>query len=477
MVTKRRLCALLISAVTLGGCEGGDAAPACDAEPVVMTTDDGVEFVRTPDSCFEGLPDWPYTPRYVELDGLRQAYVDEGPGTGPVVLLLHGQPSWSYLYRKMIPPLVEAGFRAIAMDHLGMGRSDKPTEIASYSYLGHADRLERFIEALGLRDITVFVQDWGSLIGLRVTGLHPEWFARIAVGDGALPVVPAGVTVYPPVENPDVVDDTLTSPFADIPAQQVPLYDGCDLLEEPEGGGFGAWMTYSMRAASFRPSEVLEALTWFDLTAAEESAYDAPFPSRIYMGGPRTFPSLVNELPGANAEAWEGLAAFDRPLITIWAANDPADLGRCDTQDDLVCGVTGAADQPHARLAEASHFLQDDQGAEIARRLIAWTRSDDSVAGNYEAMCGLPIAADGTGTLCSTDAECSALTAEHCLSPMGTGGFCTVEGCTAGGCSDIYVCCHDCNAAAADFLPFEGSACVPMMGTMQLTSLAGCTCD
>ncbi|MEM6956408.1 MAG: alpha/beta fold hydrolase, partial [Myxococcota bacterium] len=127
------------------GADEGAAPTACTAEAVLQTAAGGIEFVRTPDECFEGLPDWPYEPEYVELDGLRQAYVDEGPADGPVVLLLHGQPTWSYLYRHMIPVLVDAGFRVIAMDHLGMGRSDKPTDIESYSYLGHADRLLRFM--------------------------------------------------------------------------------------------------------------------------------------------------------------------------------------------------------------------------------------------------------------------------------------------------------------------------------------------
>ena len=222
MKRKLLLLALIVSATLIGPSNvlHGQIV-ACDSEPVILTTDGGVDFVRTPDSCFEGLPDWSYEARYVEIDGLRQAYVDEGPAEGPVVLLLHGQPSWSYLYRKMIPVLADAGYRVIAMDHLGMGRSDKPIDIASYSYLGHNDRLERFIEALALRDINLFVQDWGSLIGMRVAGLHPEWFSRIAVGNGALPVVPAGYQPYPPVENPDEIL-SISSPLAAFPAQQVP---------------------------------------------------------------------------------------------------------------------------------------------------------------------------------------------------------------------------------------------------------------
>ena len=214
--------ALIICAMFIGTSNDlhGDTVE-CDSEPVVLATGTGIDFVRTPDSCFDARPDCPYEARYVEIDGLRQAYVDEGPADGPVVLLLHGQPSWSYLYRKMIPVLAGAGYRVIAMDHLGRGRSDKPIDIASYSYLGHNDRLERFIEALALRDINLFVQDWESLIGMRVAGLHPEWFSRIAVDNGALPVVPAGYQPYPPVENPDEIL-SIPSPFAAFPAQQVP---------------------------------------------------------------------------------------------------------------------------------------------------------------------------------------------------------------------------------------------------------------
>ncbi|MFN3199479.1 MAG: haloalkane dehalogenase [Bradymonadia bacterium] len=357
----------------MGGAHEMPDDTACDAEPVIRTTAAGVEFVRTPDACFEGLPGWPFEAEYVEIDGLRQGYVDEGPADGPVVLLLHGQPSWSYLYRKMIPVLAEAGYRVIAMDHLGMGRSDKPVDIEQYTYLGHNDRLLRFIEALELRDIHLFVQDWGSLIGLRVAGLNPDLFARIAVGNGDLPVIPEGFQPFEPVENPNEPAD-LPLPFGGIPDQQVPFYDGCDPLfsggDAPQGG-FGAWMEYALRATNFRPSEVIEALTWFDLPPDEEAAYDAPYPSRIYMAGPRTFPSLVNELPGTTEAAWAGLMAFEKPFITLWAANDPGNLGQCATQQKLVDSIPGAQGLPHMRLPEASHFLQDDQGAQIAQRLAA----------------------------------------------------------------------------------------------------------
>ena len=371
---------------------------ACDVEPVVLTTTSGVDFVRTPDVCFDDLPDWPYESQYVEIDGLRQAYVDEGPDDGDVVLLLHGQPSWSYLYRDMIPVLVDAGHRVIAMDHLGMGRSDKPTEIESYGYVDHVDRLAAFIAELGLSDINLFVQDWGSLIGLNVAGTSPESFATIAVGDGTLPVLPAGIEVFPRVENPDEIAD-IPSPFELIPAQQVPFYDGCQLRIERDERYFADWMTYAMTAESFTASAVVEAMTWFDLTPAEEAAYDAPFPSREYMAGVRTFPSLVNEVPGETAEAWDGLTAFEDPFLTLWAANDPGQLGSCEVQQNFIDNVPGAAGQPHDRLPEASHFLQDDQGTEIATRLVAWYAS---LAG------GGPVADADAGTASGLNATMEA---------------------------------------------------------------------
>lgn len=682
---KFPLVLFVLTCAVIAGCSDGDddgkgggivdATVACTEEPEIMTTRAGVEFVRTPDACFEGLPGWPYAPHNVEIDGLRQAYIDEGPADGAVVLLLHGQPSWSYLYRKMIPVLVEGGFRVIAMDHLGMGRSDKPIDIASYSYLGHNERLLNFIDELDLGDINLFVQDWGSLIGLRVAGLNPERFARIAVGDGTLPVIPEGVQPFPPVANPDEIEE-IAAPFEQIPPRQVPFYDGCEKIAGPEDNSyFGDWMIYAMKSASFRPSVVVEALTWFDLPDDEAAAYDAPFPSRIYMAGPRVFPSLVNELPGTTEAAWAGLTAFDHPFLTLWASNDPGQLGSCEVQQNLVNAVPGAAGQPHDRLAEASHFLQDDQGPEIARRLVeffsdrsdqtklsgrgaryceillgypengelhaevwgtqglnrcpaaSWEALDpDSIQAEYgaafivmngpragvmdagsieppdeahrwygelemqrlatlvvnpaQASAGpyteirverstvfefwsgfevyqltspggatyvmqsmsqivdpeltiadlpnlgsrlalpegwtyrvnrritdlvlavdkevfvlqdelqntymrvgsggssqaLPILDDGTGTLCSSDADCEGLDPSHCLTAS-MGGFCTRQGCAPGSCGAPYICCHSCNEAFAQFLPFEGSACIPEAAIGTLTIQAGCKCD
>ena len=358
--------------LVISSCSNGSETTTdvdCNSEPVIRSTSDGYEFVRTPSLCFEDLEGFDYELKSVEIDGLRQGYVDEGPPNADPVLLLHGQPSWAYLYRKMIPVLVEAGHRVIAMDHIGMGSSDKPIDIEYYSYLGHVDRLEKFIVALRLESITLFAQDWGSLIGLKVAGENPGWFARIVIGDGMLPVFPEGLEPYPRVENPDEIDPDLQAPFSAIPPQQPPFYDGCDRIVET-GNFFGSWMEYAMKAASFHAAEVVEAMTYYDVPSEEEAAYDAPFPSRIYMAGPRTFPSLVNELGGQTQEAWAGLRRYERPFLTIWASNDPGNLGSCEVQQNLIDNIPGAEGQPHVRLPESSHFLQDDQGAEIARRIV-----------------------------------------------------------------------------------------------------------
>jgi haloalkane dehalogenase len=187
-----------------------------------------------------------------------------------------------------------------------------------------------------------------------------------------LPPLPASdEPVQPPVQNPDEIVD-LPSPFAEMPAQQPPFYDGCERLLPAMDGGFATWMTYAMTAEGFRPSDVVEALAWCELPDDVGAAYDAPFPSRIYMAGPRTFPSLINDVPGTTDEAWAGLRQFDKPFLTLWASNDPGNLGQCQTQQFLIDEIPGAAGQPHDRLPDSSHFLQDDQGTEIAQRMIDW---------------------------------------------------------------------------------------------------------
>jgi len=337
----------------------------CNAELDVMTTADGVEFVRTPDACFENLPDWPYEAQYVEIDGLRQGYVDAGTGeSGETILLLHGQPSWSYLYRKMIPVLAEEGHRVIAMDHLGFGRSDKPIDPDYYTYLGHVERLETFIQELELEqgNLTMFVQDWGSLIGLQVVGTNPDWFDRVVVGNGSLPVFEEGTVPFELPENPRVTRQLFYTNIISMPEQQPDFYDEDGNRIGAGNDNFGVWIDYARNDERFVPSQILEAVTYFDLSPEEEAAYDAPHPSRIAMGGPRAFPGLINQLPGVTQAGWDGLGGFEKPFLTI-------NLGQPAVQQTLINHVPGSEGWDHVRLEEASHFLQDDQGEEIARRV------------------------------------------------------------------------------------------------------------
>jgi haloalkane dehalogenase len=375
---------ILTMVLVLTGCSGAPEDAACieGVEIEIMTTSAGVEFVRTPDACFKDLPDWAYEPQYVEIDGLRQAYVDVGPADAEeTVLLLHGQPSWSYLYRKMIPVLEGAGHRVIAMDHLGMGRSDKPIDPDYYAYQDHVDRLETFMQELGLDDakLTIFVQDWGSLVGLHLVGTHPDWFDRVAVGNGFLPTFEEGSVPFELPSIPILTRQLFYRNIANMPEQQPAFYDDDGNLLEGGSDYFGLWIDYSRNDRRFQASQILEAMTYFDLSDEELAAYDAPFPSRTFMGGPRAFPGLVNQLPGVTDAAWEGLGEFDKPFLTIWGGNDPGNLGRPETQQALLDHVPGTEGWDHVRLPDASHFLQDDQGEEIARRMtefIAATAQD-----------------------------------------------------------------------------------------------------
>ena len=374
----RRKLGILVLLLSIVGAAIAQEPGSCGAEPEVMRTEAGVAFVRTPDACFEGLPDWDYEPQYVEIDGLRQAYVDVGSGeSGETILLLHGQPAWSYLYRKMIPVLTDAGHRVIAMDHVGMGRSDKPVDPDYYTYLGHVERLEAFIQELELEqgNLTIFVQDWGSLIGLQVVGTNPDWFDRLVVGNGSLPRFEEGTTPFPLPDNPRLTRNRFHRSILDLPAQQEPI-DWEEREPDFEGDSelnyFSVWIDYARNDERFRPEVMVEAQTYYDISDEEEAAYGAPFPTRITMGGVRAFPGLINQMPGVTDNGWAGLGGFDKPFLTIWGNNDGGNLGSPTVQQALLDHIPGSEGWDHVRLEEASHFLQDDQGAEIARRVNAF---------------------------------------------------------------------------------------------------------
>jgi haloalkane dehalogenase len=294
--------------------------------------------VRTPDSRFEGLPDWPYAPTYTEIDGgspgnLRIAHVDAGPADGPVVLLMHGEPSWGFLYRKMIPVLVAAGYRCIAPDLVGFGRSDKPVDQADYTYERHVDWMTRWLVANGLTDIRLFCQDWGGLIGLRLVAAMPERFVRVCASNTFLPTGENGAT----------------------PA-------------------FEAWRNFSQTVEDFDSGFILNSGSARGLSDDVRAAYNAPFPDNRFKAGARRFPMLVvtdPDMPSAaeNRAAWTVLDAFDKPFLTLFGDSDFVTLG---AEKVMQKRIPGCAGQPHRIIERAGHFIQEDAGAEIAGLLVDW---------------------------------------------------------------------------------------------------------
>lgn len=291
--------------------------------------------LRTADHRFADLPDFPFGPRYQDVDGLRIHYLDEGPPDGEPVLLLHGEPTWCYLYRTMIPGLVAAGLRVVAPDFVGFGRSDKLTRREDYSYAFHVEVMRRFLDHLDLRQLTLFGQDWGGLIGLRLATGPGDRFARIVVANTALPD-----GLLPPTE------------------------------------AFLRWREYSQTAPAFETGRIVARGTVGGLTPAVAAAYDAPFPDPTYQEGARTFPMLVpveDDDPGAlaNADAWRVLRRWTRPFLTAFSDSDPITAGGEVPFQQL---VPGAAGQPHATIRGAGHFLQEDKGPELAALIVEFIR-------------------------------------------------------------------------------------------------------
>ena len=321
---------------------------AAESHVPVLHTDQGLAFVRTPDERFAGLPGYPFKPHYVTLDGLRLHYVDQGPRDGEVVLMLHGEPSWSYLYRKMIPVLAQAGHRAIALDLMGMGRSDKPVDLEVHTYAHHIDWVLRFIETLDLKNVTLFCQDWGGLIGLRIVGEHPQRFARVVAANTRLPVIPRGFNPFHAPKSMDI--DPSKGDF-----------------NPADFKNFQNWVDYAVTAPDLRPSQIVEAFTASKLTPGEAAAYDAPYPSLVYKAAIRMFPVMVTRIQDENAPAWEALGKFDQPFLTLFGRLDP-NLGSETVQNQFVRHIPGAKGQRHDHFA-ASHFLQEDIGETLARHV------------------------------------------------------------------------------------------------------------
>lgn len=287
-----------------------------------------MDVQRTPDERFADLPGFPFAPHYVEADGLRMHYLDEGPADGEVVLLLHGEPSWSYLYRKMIPVLADAGLRAVAIDLVGFGRSDKPARREDYTYQAHVDWTWAAVEAIGLTGITLVCQDWGGLIGLRLVGEHPDRFARVVAANTTLPTG-----------------------------------------DQHPGEAFLAWQRFSQETPDFAVGHIVDGGCVSTLPAEVIAAYDAPFPDDTYKAGARQFPTLVPTSPDdpaapANRAAWDILRGFDKPFLCAFSDSDPITRGADAALRKLIPGAQG---QPEVTIAGGGHFLQEDKGEELAR--------------------------------------------------------------------------------------------------------------
>ncbi|TYB54516.1 haloalkane dehalogenase [Nonomuraea sp. PA05] len=297
-----------------------------------------MRILRTPDDHFTDLPGFPYTPHYAEVgDGLRMAYVETGPADGEPVVLLHGEPSWSFLYRHVMPELATAGLRAIAVDLIGFGRSDKPADLADHTYARHVEWTRALLlDALGLTGMTVVGQDWGGLIGLRVAAEHPKRVARIVAANTGLPT---GDIPMPEVWH-RFRNAVLKAPVLDV-ARLVQA--GC---------------------RSELPKEVL-------------AAYDAPFPDESYKAGPRAMPGLVPIAPDdpaapANRAAWQILTTLDRPFLVAFSDSDPITGGMAPI---LRKSLRGTAGLRHPVIKDAGHFLQEDAGPELGRQIALFVTS------------------------------------------------------------------------------------------------------
>ncbi|MEZ4334182.1 MAG: haloalkane dehalogenase [Myxococcota bacterium] len=316
--------------------------------------------VRTADARFRNLPDYPFAPRYVEVASaiaktpLRMHYVDEGPRDAEVMLMLHGEPAWSYLYRKMIPVFAGAGLRAIAVDLIGFGRSDKPTRPPFYSFASHVDWVRQLVVALGLRDITLVCQDWGGPIGMGVLAKEMDRFARVVAGNTMLHTAEPALAGRIAWAN-----------------------HGSGEHDSTVSGMLLDWTYTPHRLVDFEASHSIAGSTVRGVAPEVLAAYDAPFPSEWHKAGMRQFPGLIPVTRtdvGArmNLETWQALARFDRPFLTLFGDSDPATRG---WEQIFAERVPGAQGQPHQIQSRAGHFWQEDNGPEAARMIADWIAS------------------------------------------------------------------------------------------------------
>jgi haloalkane dehalogenase len=306
-----------------------------------------MDVLRTPDERFDGLPGYPFAPHYVDVprgDGngtLRMHYVDEGPAdAAETVLLMHGEPSWSYLYRTMIPVITEAGHRAVAPDLVGFGRSDKPAARGDYTYQRHVDWVRALLEAIDLRKITLVCQDWGGLLGLRLAAEEQQRFARVVAANTFLPT------------------------------------------GEKANESFLRWRKFSQEVPDFSAGAVVSFGTVTDLSDDVVAAYDAPFPDDSFKEGARQFPMLVpitadDPATEPNLAAWKLLEQWEKPFLTAFSDQDPIMSGG---ERVFQKRVPGAAGQAHTTITGGGHFLQEDRGPDLARTVVDFIHATPKIA-------------------------------------------------------------------------------------------------
>ena len=293
--------------------------------------------LRTPDSCFESIPDFPFQPNYLELADanfgpIRMHYLDEGPADGQVILCLHGEPTWSFLYRKMIPVFSAAGFRTVAPDLIGFGRSDKLSDREDYTYRRHVGWMASLLDAINLSGITLVGQDWGGLIGLRLLAENPDRFARFTLSNTGLPTG-----------------------------------------DHPVNEAFHRWRRFSQEDAEFDTGFIVNLFGHGDLSEAEIQAYRAPFPGDEFKAGARQFPMLVPTEPDDpasedNRRAWKQLMQWEKPALMCFSDADPIMAGG---DKPFLKLVPGTHDQPHVTL-KGRHLIQEEDGENWARAIVSW---------------------------------------------------------------------------------------------------------
>ena len=301
-----------------------------------------MKFLRTDDSCFDNLPDYNFSPNYLMVDDfeggqLRVHYLDEGPKDAAPILLMHGEPSWCFLYRKMIPLLTAAGHRVIAPDLVGFGRSDKPSHRLDYTYQRHVDWMSSVLQQLQLKDITLVCQDWGGLIGLRLAAEHSDNFSGIVAANTMLPTG-----------------------------------------DHDPGEAFKNWQKFSQETPEFNAGKIIKGGTTTDLSPEVISAYNAPYPDESYKEGARQFPLLVPISPddpaaANNRAAWQVLSQWQKPFLTAFSDTDPITKGGDKLMQKLIPGTAG---QQHTTIVNGGHFLQEDQGEKLAEVVVKFIESN-----------------------------------------------------------------------------------------------------